>query len=50
MTVDDDKAYSVWFRASVREAQDDPRPTTPHVQVMQEAQMLIDEKRRSLPS
>ena len=50
MTDDLDKAYSASFRASVREAQDDPRPTIPHAQVMQEAQMLIDEKRRSRSS
>nr|WP_197738524.1 hypothetical protein [Octadecabacter sp. SW4] len=50
MTVDLDKAYSAWFRASVREAQDDPRPATPHAQVMQEAQMLIEKKRSSRSS
>lgn len=49
MTVDDE-THLVWFRASVREAQDDPRPTTPHAQVMEAAQTLIDEKRRSLSS
>jgi len=36
-----------WFRAKVQEALDDPRPAVPHAQVMQEAQALIDEKRRA---
>tara|TARA_R110002094_G_scaffold196949_1_gene169577 strand:+ start:157 stop:306 length:150 start_codon:yes stop_codon:yes gene_type:complete len=43
----DDETFLVWFRASVREAQDDPRPTTSHAKVMEAAQTLIDEKRRS---
>lgn len=46
LTVDPD-AYDAWFRAKVQEALDDPRPTKPHAQVMQEAQALIDEKRRA---
>lgn len=40
-------AYDAWFRTKVQEALDDPRPTVPHTQVMQEAQALIDEKRRA---
>lgn len=43
----DPNAYDAWFRAKVQEALDDPRPTVPHAQVMQEAQALIDEKRRA---
>jgi DNA-damage-inducible protein J len=43
----DDETYLAWYRASVCEAQNDPRPATPHAQVMETAQMLIDEKRRS---
>lgn len=46
LTADPD-AYDAWFRAKVQEALDDPRPTVPHAQVMQEAQALIDEKRRA---
>lgn len=45
----DNENYLAWFRASVREAQDDPRPATPHAKVMDTAQTLIDEKRRSRP-
>jgi hypothetical protein len=45
----DDENYLAWFRTSVREAQDDPRPGTPHAKVMETAQTLIDEKRRSRP-
>ena len=48
MTADDEN-YLAWLRVSVREAQDDPRPTTSHVKVMEAAQTLIDEKRRSRP-
>ena len=43
----DDQNYLSWFRTSVRESQDDPQPTTLHAQVMEAAQTLIDEKRRS---
>jgi hypothetical protein len=45
----DDENYLAWFRSSVREAQDDPRPTTSHAKVMEAAQTLIDEKRCSRP-
>lgn len=43
----DPNAYDVWFRAKVQEALVDPRPTTPHDQVTQEARSLIDGKRRA---
>jgi len=43
----DPDAYDAWFRAKVQEALDDPRPTVPHAQVMQEAQALIAAKRRA---
>lgn len=46
LTADPD-AYNAWFRAKVQEALDDPHPATPHSQAMQEAQALIDEKRRA---
>ena len=46
LTTDPD-AYDAWFRAKVQEALDDPRPAVPHTQVMQEAQAMIDEKRRA---
>lgn len=46
LTVDPD-AYDFWFRAKVQEALDDPRPAVSHAQVMQEAQALIDVKRRA---
>jgi DNA-damage-inducible protein J len=41
------KAYDEWFRAKVREAMDDTRPPMPHQKVMDEAQALIDRKRRA---
>lgn len=44
LTVDPD-AYDAWFRAKVREALSDPRPTMPHDQVMREARALISGKR-----
>lgn len=37
------------FRAKVREALADTRPAVPHQQVMDEAQALIDRKRRARP-
>ena len=43
----DPEAYDAWFRAKVQEALDDPQPTKPHAQVMQDAQALIDAKRRA---
>lgn len=43
----DPEAHDAWFRAKVREAMMDTRPTVPHQQVMDEAQALIDRKRRA---
>jgi DNA-damage-inducible protein J len=43
----DPEAYDVWFRAKVHEALADTRPAVPHQQVMDEAQALIDRKRRA---
>lgn len=43
----DPEAHDAWFRAKVQEALDDTRPTVPHQQVMDEAQALIDRKRRA---
>ena len=41
--------YDAWFRTRVQEALKDQRPTQPHEQVMQEAQVLIDAKRQRAP-
>lgn len=46
LTADPD-AHDAWFRAKVREALDDPRPTTPHEEAMRAARALIDRKRRA---
>lgn len=46
LTADPD-AYDSWFRAKVQEALEDPNPATPHSQAMQDAQALIDGKRRA---
>jgi DNA-damage-inducible protein J len=43
----DPEAYDAWFRAKVREALADKRPAVPHEQVMNDAQTLIDRKRRA---
>lgn len=43
----DPEAYDAWFRAKVQEALDDVRPPVPHQHVMDEAQALIDRKRRA---
>eukprot|EP01037_Dinobryon_pediforme_P042730 gene42730-53299_t len=42
----DPDAYDAWFRAKVREAMDDPRPSVSHQSVMDDAQAIIDRKRR----
>ena len=39
-------AYDAWFRAKLREAMEDPRPSVPHAQAMQDVQAAIDRKRR----
>ncbi len=41
------EAYDAWFRAKVHEALDDTRPGAAHQQVMDDAQMIIDKKRRA---
>lgn|ERR1700722_12734687 len=43
----DPEAHDAWFRTKVREALADTRPTVPHQQVIDEAQALIDRKRRA---
>lgn len=43
----DPQAHDAWFRAKVQEALADTRPAVPHQQVMDEAQALIDRKRRA---
>ncbi len=42
----DPEVYDAWFRDKVNEALADTRPTLSHKQVMEEAQALIDRKRR----
>ena len=44
LTADPD-AYDAWFRAKVREAFADPRPTVPHGDAMEKARMLVSGKR-----
>ena len=41
------EAYDTWFRAKVREALDDLRTPVPHGEAMEEAQALMDGKRRA---
>lgn len=41
------ETYDAWFRAKVHEALADMRPAAPHEQVMDEAQAIIDRKRRA---
>ena len=43
----DPETYDAWFREKVKEALADTRPERPHKQVMDEAQALIDRKRRA---
>lgn len=42
----DPQAHDTWFRDKVKAALADTGPTVPHQQVMDEAQALIDKKRR----
>ena len=46
LTTDPD-TYDAWFRTKVKEALEDTGPSIPHAQVMQDAQALIDAKRRA---
>lgn len=43
----DPDAYDRWFRTKVQEAIDDTRPTVSHRRVMDDAQALIDRRRRA---
>ena len=43
----DPEAHDAWFRAKVKEALEDKRPTMPHEHAMDHAQELIDRKRRA---
>lgn len=43
----DAEAHDAWFRAKVREAMQDTQPPVAHQQVMDNAQALIDRKRRA---
>jgi DNA-damage-inducible protein J len=43
----DAAAYDAWFRAKVQEALADGRRPMPHREVMDDAQALIDKKRRA---
>lgn len=45
--VADPQVHDAWFRDKVQEALADARPAVPHQQVMDEAQALIDRKRRA---
>jgi DNA-damage-inducible protein J len=45
----DPAAYDAWFRGKVQEALADTRPAGAHQDVMDEAQALIDRKRRARP-
>lgn len=42
----DPETHDAWFRDKVKEALADSRPTVSHKQVMDEAQALINKKRR----
>jgi DNA-damage-inducible protein J len=43
----DPAAYDAWFRSKVQEALTDLKPPTPHQDVMDEVQAVIDAKRRA---
>lgn len=43
----DPLAHDAWFRSKVQQAMADSKPAVPHSQVMDEAQTIIDRKRRA---
>jgi len=43
----DAETYDTWFRAKVKEALEDSRPSVPHAQVMADARAVINRKRRA---
>jgi DNA-damage-inducible protein J len=43
----DPETYDAWFREKVREALNDTQPSHTHERVMDDAQALIDRKRRA---
>ena len=45
----DPQAHDAWFHAKVHEALADTRPAVPHQRVMDDAQAMIDRKRRARP-
>lgn len=40
-------SYDRWFRAEVQASLDDPRPSIPHEQVMEEMNTLMESMRKS---
>ena len=40
-------SYDRWFRAEVQASLDDPRPSIPHEQVMEEMDALMESMRKS---
>ena len=40
-------SYDQWFRAKVKEALDDPRPSLPHDEAMARVERLLAEKRKA---
>jgi DNA-damage-inducible protein J len=46
----DPEAYDVWIRAKVRDALEETGPGVSHARVMDEAQAVIDRKRRARAS
>lgn len=40
-------SYDRWFRAEVQASLDDPRPSIPHEQVMEEMNALMESMRKS---
>ena len=45
----DPQAHDAWFHAKMHEALADTRPAVPHQRVMDDAQAMIDRKRRARP-
>lgn len=45
-TTEEAEAYDVWFRKTVQDALDDPRPPIPHDEVVRQVKATIDRNRK----
>ena len=46
-TADEASSYDLWFRAKVKQALEDPRPSLPHDEAMARVEQLLAERRKA---